>query len=168
LINLVGRLNHGLDVADQPLGATTSFHVGAAVNPFAADPDEEWRRLALKVEAGAEFVVTPPVLDIEGFERALPRLRATGLPVLAGVAALEGLRHAEFLSSEVIGVRASEALLDRLKQATDELAEARTVTAEIVTWLRSRVDGLVITTLHGAGTSAEAVWRVLGSDGAGR
>jgi homocysteine S-methyltransferase len=161
LMNLVRRLNHGRDVGGQPLGATTSFHVGATVNPFAADPDAEWRRLALKVSAGAEFIVTPPVLDLESFEAALPRIQQTGLPILAGVAALEGLRHAEFLSSEVVGVRASEALLHRLRTASDESAEAQLATREIVTWLRQRVQGLVVTTLHGASSSVDMIWAAL-------
>jgi homocysteine S-methyltransferase len=160
LLHVVERLNHGLDVAGQPLGTATSFHVGAAVNPFAADPAEEWRRLALKVEAGAEFIVTPPVLDPEGFERALPKIRETGLPVLAGVAALEGLRHAEVLSSEVVGVRASEQILARLRAAEDDAAEARAVTAEIVSWLRGRTQGLVVTTVHGSAATADALWPV--------
>jgi homocysteine S-methyltransferase len=162
LLNVVGRLNQGLDVAGQPLGSTSSFHVGAVVNPFAADPEEEWRRLALKVEAGAEFIVTPPVLDPEGFEPALRRLSDTGLPVLAGVAALEGLRHAEFLSSEVVGVRAAESVLERLRAAADEAAEARTITAEIVARLRERVQGLVVTVLHGSAAAAEQLLPVLG------
>jgi homocysteine S-methyltransferase len=160
LLHVVERLNHGLDVAGQPLGTATSFYVGAAVNPFAADPAEEWRRLTLKVQAGAEFIVTPPVLDPEGFERALPKIRETGLPVLAGVAALEGLRHAEVLASEVVGVRASEELLARLRAAEDDAAEARAVTAEIVSWLRGRTQGLVVTTVHGSAATADTLWPV--------
>ena len=70
--------------ADRRAGA---FHVGVAVNPFAPDPDAEWRRLMHKVEAGAEFIVTPPVFDVEAFGAVLDRLTATGLPVLAGLAA---------------------------------------------------------------------------------
>jgi hypothetical protein len=102
------------------------------------------------------------VLDLESFEKALPRIQQTGLPVLAGVAALEGLRHAEFLSSEVVGVRASEALLQRLRTAADESAEAQLATREIVTWLRERVQGLVVTTFHGASSSVDMIWAALG------
>jgi homocysteine S-methyltransferase len=162
LLNVVTRLNQGLDVAGQSLGATTSFHAGAVVNPFAPDPDAEWRRLALKVEAGADFIVTPPVLDPDGVEPALRRVARAGLPVLAGVAALEGLRHAEFLASEVVGVRASDAILDRLRRASDDAAEARAVTAEIVARLRGQVQGLVVTVLHGSTVVAEELLGALG------
>jgi homocysteine S-methyltransferase len=162
LMNVMARLNRGLDVAGQSIGSTTGFHVGAVVNPFAADPEAEWRRLALKIDAGAEFIVTPPVLDPDGCEAAFRRLHETGLPVLAGIAALEGLRHAEFLSSEVVGVRAADWVFARLRRAADEAAEARAITAEIVARLRERVQGLVVTVLHGSPVAAEQLLPVLG------
>jgi homocysteine S-methyltransferase len=134
LTNLVMRLNRGLDVGGQPIGAPTRFHIGVGINPFAPSNDE-WRRLEHKVEAGAEFIVTPPILDVKAFAEILPRLRATGLPVIAGVVALESLRQAEFLASEVVGVQVPNALLDRLRGTTDQAAEALAATLEIVTWL---------------------------------
>ena len=159
LMHVLSRLNAGLDVAGEPLGEATRFLVGATVNPFAADPEAEWRRLDQKIEAGAEFIVTPPVLDTEAFEPVLDRLRATGRPVLAGVAALENARHAELLSSEVVGARASDVMLDRLRTASDPALEAAMVTAEIITWLRSRVQGLVISWLHGTAGTVERALR---------
>jgi hypothetical protein len=60
-----------------------------------------------------------------------------------------------------VGVRASDALLGRLRAAADESAEARAATMEIVTWLRARVHGFVVTTLHGASASAEMIWAAL-------
>ena len=155
LINMTSRLNQGLDVAGEPLGDATRFHVGATVNPFAADPEIEWRRLERKIAAGAEFIMTPPVLDPEAFAPVLERLKTAGLPILAGVATLESARHAELLSSEVVGVRASDAILDRLRRASDPSGEAAAVTSEIIDWLRGHVQGLVLTWLHGAASTAE-------------
>jgi homocysteine S-methyltransferase len=155
LTNMVVRLNQGRDIADQPLGAPTEFHVGVAVNPFSPDPDAEWRRLDHKVEAGAEFIVTPPILDVGAFDQVLPRLAGTGLPVIAGVAALESLRHAEFLASEVVGVRVAEALLERLRRSADEGSDALAATLEIARALAERVQGLQITTVHGSPQTAE-------------
>ncbi len=155
LTNMVVRLNHGLDIGGQPIGAPARFHVGVAVNPFAPDAETEWRRLAHKVEAGAEFIVTPPVFDMEAFGAALDRLNATGLPVLAGLAAIDGLRHAEFLASEVVGVKVPDATFERLRRASDERAEALALTLEMAQWLRSRVSGLLVTSWHGAPGTAE-------------
>jgi methionine synthase I (cobalamin-dependent)/5,10-methylenetetrahydrofolate reductase len=161
LTNMAVRLNQGLDIAGQPFGAPTRFLVGVGVNPFAPNPEAEWRRLRHKVEAGAEFIMTPPVLDVAAFEAALPRLREAGLPVLAGVAALESLRQAEFLAGEVIGVPVADAVFERLRRAADAAAEGRVLSLEIVDWLRSRVEGIQITALHGSPASALALVREL-------
>jgi 5,10-methylenetetrahydrofolate reductase len=142
-------------VSGQPLGEPTRFHVGAATSPFSPVPDAEWRRLDHKVAAGAEFLVTPPILDVQAFEPLLERVGRTGLPVLAGVAALEGVRHAEFLASEIPGVRVPDALLERLKGASNERDEALEATLETIAWLRERVAGIQITTFHGSAVTAE-------------
>ena len=73
LTNLLTRLNHGLDVGGQPIGAPTAFHVGVMVNPAADDLDAELRRFEYKVEAGAEYAVTRPVFDVAAMERFVER-----------------------------------------------------------------------------------------------
>jgi homocysteine S-methyltransferase len=157
LTNMVARLNHGLDIGGQAFGAPTRFHIGVAVNPFAPDLDVEWARLMHKVEAGAEFIVTPPIFDVQAFDDVLGRLNDTGLPIVAGLAAIDGLRHAEFLASEVAGVKVPDATFDRLRRAADESAEAQAVTVEIAGWLRTRVAGVQITSFHGSAGAAERV-----------
>jgi homocysteine S-methyltransferase len=162
LINMVTRLNQGLDIAGQSIGDSTRFHIGAVVNPFATDQASEWRRLAHKVEAGAEFLMTPPILDVDAFALTLGPLRQTGLPIVAGLAALEGLRHAEFLASEVVGVRVADRVMERLGRAEDQATEAMAVTVEIAAWLREHVDGLQVTSFHGSPLTAERVLASLG------
>jgi methylenetetrahydrofolate reductase (NADPH) len=54
---------------------------GAVVNPFAADPDRELRLLERKVSAGASFVQSQMIFDLDALARFLDR--AAG--VLAGV-----------------------------------------------------------------------------------
>src|SRR5690606_37685941 len=100
LTNMVARLNRGLDLGGQSPGAPARFVIGVAVNPNAPRSDAEWRRLDCKVEAGAEFILLPPVLDLAAFDRVWPRLAATGRPVIVGLAALDSARQAEFIASE--------------------------------------------------------------------
>ena len=165
LANMVARLNHGLDIGGQAIGEPTQFHVGVAVNPFAPDLEAEWRRLMHKVEAGAEYLVTPPIFDIEAFGPLLERLRGTGLPILAGLAVIDGLRHAEFLASEVVGVKIPETVFERLRQAKDEAGEAMALTMEIADWLRRRVDGLQVTAWHGSPGTASRLLAALAARG---
>jgi homocysteine S-methyltransferase len=84
LTNLVSRLNRGLDIGGQPIGQPTAFHIGVAVNPGALNLDEELRRFAFKVEAGAEFAVTQPIFDAAEFRPFLQRIQPHGVPIVAG------------------------------------------------------------------------------------
>jgi homocysteine S-methyltransferase len=165
LTNMVSRLNRGVDIGGQAFGAPSRFHIGVAVNPFAPDLESELNRLKHKVEAGAEFIVTPPIFDVDAFGRVLDRLTDTGLPVVAGLAAIDGLRHAEFLASEVTGVKIVDATFDRLRRAKDERAEALAITLETADWLRSRVAGVQMTSFHGTLDTAERVLGALASRG---
>jgi homocysteine S-methyltransferase len=157
LVNLVARLNRGQDLGGQSLDAPTRFHIGVAVNPFAPDVDAEMRRLEHKVEAGAEFMLTPPVFDIQAFDAVLPQLRKAGIPIVGSVAALDSLRQAEFFASEVTGALVPDAILDRLRGATDQAAEGVQLSVEIAAALATRVDGLQVTSHHGSVRSAERV-----------
>jgi homocysteine S-methyltransferase len=161
LTNMVVRLNQGLDIGGRAIGAPAQFHVGVGFNLFPPDPDAEWRRLHHKIAAGAEFIVTTPVFDLPAFDAILGRLQEPGVPIIAGLAALESVRQVEFLASEVTGVRVPNAMLARLRAATDETQEALAVTLELVAALRSRVQGLQITVLHGSTATAERLLSAL-------
>ena len=103
LTNVVSRLNQGLDIGGQPIGAPTAFHIGVAANPGAPNVEEEIRRFEYKVKAGAEFTVTQPVFDVAALSEFLGRIDHVRIPVLAAITPLESLRHTEFLANEVPG-----------------------------------------------------------------
>jgi homocysteine S-methyltransferase len=164
LTNVVTRLNHGFDIGGQPIGSPTAFHIGVALNPTAVNIEEELRRYAYKVEAGAEFAVTQPIFDVAEFRSVLDRVTRHAIPVIAGLMPFESVRHAEFMANEVPGVRVPEPLLDRMRaaeatgRAADEgLAIAREIAAEV----RPLVHGVQISTapkaLHMALGLLEAV-----------
>jgi methionine synthase I (cobalamin-dependent)/5,10-methylenetetrahydrofolate reductase len=160
LTNLASRLNHGCDVGGQAIGAPTGFHLGVSVNPSAPNLDEELRRFEYKVEAGAEFVVTRPVFDLQGFERFLKRIERARLPVIAALFPFESARHADFMANEVPGLFVPDALLDRMRQAGDAraaAAEGVAIAREIAAGLRGSVQGLQVSTQTGDIETALAV-----------
>src|SRR3954466_6327342 len=65
LTNMVNKLNHGLDLGNNPIGEPTAFCIGVGVNPGAINPEEELRRFEYKVEAGAQYAITQPVFDTD-------------------------------------------------------------------------------------------------------
>lgn len=147
LANMVTRLNRGLDVGGQSIGRPTAFLAGVAFNPFAPSPEQERRRFGYKVEAGAEFIVLPPVFDLEGLERVMPDLQAAGRPVLAGVHVLASAREAEFMANEVPGSHVPVAIVSRVRAAEaagEAPREGLRIALEMVEALRSRVAGVVV------------------------
>jgi methionine synthase / methylenetetrahydrofolate reductase (NADH) len=153
LTNVVTRLNQGFDIGGQPIGQATSFHIGVALNHAASDLENEVRRFNYKLEAGAEFAITQPVYDVEAFERFLQRIPRGRIPIIAGLAPLESVRHAEFMANEVPGVFVPEQVLDRIRQAEaggNAAAEGLAIAHEIASRLRGLVQGLQITAARGA------------------
>jgi homocysteine S-methyltransferase len=152
LTNVVARLNHGSDVGGQTIGAPTGFHIGVSVNPAASNLDEELRRFEYKVQAGAEFVVTRPIFDVDAYEPVHRRLVAAGLPIVAGVYPFDSLRNAEFMANEVPGVRVPDALLERMRRADaggGAIAEGIAIAREIAAALKGLVQGVQVSTQSG-------------------
>jgi methionine synthase / methylenetetrahydrofolate reductase(NADPH) len=149
LTNLVSRLNHGLDPGGNAIGAPTRFVIGVGANPTAPDFEREMSRLAWKVDAGAEYVVTQPVFDLDQLDRFLDRVSKHKIPVIAGLWPLVSLRNAEFLANEVPGVSVPAAVLDRMRVASAAgreagLAEGVQIAREMLEAVRPRVQGVQI------------------------
>ena len=149
LTNLVSRLNLGLDPGGNDLGSATKFVIGVGVNPAAPDAEREMSRFGWKMDAGAEFAVTQPVFDLEQLDRFLARVEPLGVPIIAGIWPLVSLRNAEFLANEVPGVTVPEAVLTRMRRASEHgkeaaLAEGVTIAREMLAAVRQRVAGVQV------------------------
>ena len=152
LTHVLSRLNHGLDIAGQPIGEPTALLAGVMVNPAAADLDRELRRFEYKVEAGAEFVVTRPVFDVAAFEHFLRRIEHLKVPVLAGLWPFDSTLNAEFMANEVPDVVVPAALVERMRAATSAdaaRAEGMAIARELLAALRPMTAGVVVSTQTG-------------------
>ena len=116
LVNVVQRLNRGLDAGGNDIGAPTELVAGVALDQAAVDQALELSRFAWKVDAGADFAVTRPIFDPERLEDFLERAD-TGIPVIATLLPLASLRNAEFMANEVPGVEVPERIVRRMRTA---------------------------------------------------
>ena len=132
LTNMVNKLNHGLDLGNNAIGEPTKFSIGVGVNPGAMNLEEEIRRFEWKVEAGAEYAITQPVFDIDQLREFLARIEHVRIPIIAGIWPLVSFRNADFLHNEVPGVRVTQEILERMRDASDDSKE------------RAREEGLTI------------------------
>jgi len=124
LIEVLRRMNEGLDATGNSIGEPTSFCIGAALNPAAEDVDREIERFRRKLQAGARWVQTQPVYDLAQLDRFLERAGGSPVPVLVGVLPLHSFRHAEFLHNEVPGITIPDAVRARLREAGDRALRA--------------------------------------------
>jgi homocysteine S-methyltransferase len=147
LTNIASRLNRGLDMGGNPVGASTGFVIGVGLNPTATDLDREVSRYRWKVDAGAEYAVTQPVFDLDALDRFLDLLGSDRIPVLAGIWPLANLRNAEFLNTEVPGCNVADAVLDRMAKAGDAEAQRREgmrIAVEMIHAVKDRVEGIQV------------------------
>ncbi|HTV83190.1 MAG TPA: bifunctional homocysteine S-methyltransferase/methylenetetrahydrofolate reductase [Acidobacteriaceae bacterium] len=159
LVNIVRRLNHGLDIGGNSIGASTGFTIAVAANPGVPDIDHEIRRFAWKVEAGAEYAITQPVFDLRILEAFLKRIEGFRVPMVAGIWPLTSLRNAEFMKND-LRVSVPDEILARMAQAsTPELARAEgiRIAQEMLAAARTMVQGVQVSAPFGRYSAAVEV-----------
>ena len=159
LVNIVRRLNHGLDIGANSIGASTNFTIGVAGNPGVPDIEHELRRFYYKVEAGAEYAITQPVFDLRLLEEFLNRIEGHRIPVIAGIWPLTSLRNAEFMKND-LRVSMPEEIMLRMAQAnTPDAArkEGILIAQEMLEAVRPMVQGVQVSAPFGRYIAAAEV-----------
>lgn len=130
LTRMIHLLNTGFDIAMNSIGKPTGFFTGVGANPGAVDLELEINRLHQKLEAGAEYVLTQPVFDLNQFETFLKKADFLNIPILAGIMPLKSYRTVEFLNNEVPGITVPEDIAKRM-QLADSAEAAKTMGIKI-------------------------------------
>ncbi|MDQ1451455.1 MAG: methionine synthase / methylenetetrahydrofolate reductase [Acidobacteriaceae bacterium] len=151
LVNVVNRLNHGLDIGGNPIGASTGFTLGVAANPGVPDIENEIRRFAYKVEAGGEYAITQPVFDLRLLEIFLKRVEGFRIPVIAGIWPLTSLRNAEFMKNDLRVSMPDEIMARMAAVDTPEAARAEgiRIAQEMLSAARPMVQGVQVSAPFG-------------------
>jgi homocysteine S-methyltransferase len=164
LTNIANNLNQGLDIGGNPMGSQTALLIGVGANPGATNMDEELRRFAWKVEAGAEYVVTQPVFDLDLLEAFLKKTAQYKLPIIAGIWPLTSYRNAEFMVNE-LRVPVPERYMERMRKA-DSAEKARgegiQIAQEMTGRVRSMVQGVQLSAPFGRYEMAVQVAEAIG------
>jgi homocysteine S-methyltransferase len=159
LVNILRRLNHGLDIGSNSIGASTNFTIAIAANPGAPDIEHELHRFKYKVEAGAEYAIMQPVFDLRLLEAFLERIQGFRIPVIAGIWPLASLRNAEFMKND-LRVSMPEEIMLRMAQADTPDAARREgilIAQEMLESVRPFVQGIQVSAPSGRYTTAAEV-----------
>jgi methionine synthase I (cobalamin-dependent)/5,10-methylenetetrahydrofolate reductase len=151
LVNVVHNLNYGLDIGKNSIGESTGFTISVAANPGVQDMDQEVRRFAFKVEAGAEFAITQPVFDLRVLEEFLRRIEGFRIPVIAGIWPLTSLRNAEFMKNDLRVSMPDDIMARMAAVATPEAgrAEGVKIAQEMLAEARPMVQGVQVSAPFG-------------------
>ncbi len=125
LIKLMAGMNRGVNHVGRPLNGQTNFIIGCAFNPNAINFDSQVKKLESKLAAGAQYVMTQPVFDLELARRTVARLKPLGVPIFLGVMPLLSSRNAEFLHNEVPGIKIAEPLREKLRACSDDASATK-------------------------------------------
>jgi methionine synthase / methylenetetrahydrofolate reductase(NADPH) len=144
LVELLAGLNEGRDCNGLRLAGKTAFDIGIRVAPGTRDRGVEVSRALRKVEAGAQFMITRPVYDVDSLRRLRDALGAP-VPLLVSVRPLRSFAEAEYLGHEVPDTVVPAEALDALQRAGAGAAAAGLeLAAELISAVRALADGVVI------------------------
>jgi methylenetetrahydrofolate reductase (NADPH) len=106
-------------------GGRPPLFLGAAWSPDADPADVRTLRLAKKVKAGAQFIQTQCVFNLEKFGEWMRGVRDRGLHeqvhILAGITPIRSLPMARYMATKVAGMDVPEALIGRVKGVDKKL-----------------------------------------------
>lgn len=123
LIDLVRRMRDDcvFQCGEAMKGQEPRFFIGAAAAPFADPKDFRPYRLAKKVQAGANFIQTQLVYDIDAFATYMEKVRKLGLHeqvyILAGVGPLKSPGMAKYMKNNVPGILVPDSIIERMTNA---------------------------------------------------
>lgn len=120
LLKIANTLNNGFDLAGNPLDESTNFYIGTTGNPGADDLDAEKAKIIRKIEAGANFIQTQPIYDLEKAKRFVDMVEPLGLPVMLGLIPLKSFKMATYLHTKVPGISLTDDILNRMEKGGKE------------------------------------------------
>jgi len=145
LVGTLSRLNAGVDRAGRSVGAHANFCIGCAVDPTAEDLEEHIDRFWRKLEAGAHFVMSQPLYDIDALHTFLDRVGPLPVPFLLGVLPLQSFKHADYMHNEVPGIRVPEGVRRAMQDAgSSGMTEGIRLAQHFVDAAQDRVQGIYL------------------------
>jgi methylenetetrahydrofolate reductase (NADPH) len=148
LIAAIHSLQNGTDMAGFSLDGSPEFTTGCTLGTFSDDEfEDEFNRLKEKVAAGARFVVTPPVFDVDRLAGILEKIATLNVPVIATVFLIKSVGIARYMALNEPGAHISEEVIKRIRQSADRETECLKIAGETAANLKPLVQGVKIETL---------------------
>lgn len=149
LLQLIKKMNTGMDFQDRQIDGPTSFIAGAVANPGSRPIEVQLIKLKKKVETGVSFIQTQAVFDEEVFVEFIDAVKYFNIPIIAGIIPLRSARSARFMNEKIPGVRIGEEIIKRMELASDPTTEGLKIAAETIQKIRPVCQGVHIMPIGG-------------------
>lgn len=149
LIEALMTLQTGKDMSGFDLDGAPDFSIGCTLTPFADNTGRDAALLAAqkKVNAGASYVIVPPIFDVAGSAGLLESVKQLGVPVIATVFLLKSLAIAQYITNSDPGAGISDDLIRRIRKSSNREQEGIKIAGETVLALKQNTQGVLIQTL---------------------
>jgi 5,10-methylenetetrahydrofolate reductase len=117
LMKAIRQMESGKDLGGNDLDGEVEFCIGAIVTPEANPIEPQLIKFEKKVEAGAEFIQTQAIYDLDNFSKFMEYARQFPVKILAGIVLLVSARMAKFMNENVPGIFVPQDLIDELASA---------------------------------------------------
>ncbi len=139
--------DQGKDMSGYDLDVAPAMFIGAAANPFADPFEYRVLRLAKKIDAGADFIQTQCIYNMDRFKEWMKRAAELGLPekayILGGVTPLKSAGMARYMNSKVAGMDVPDEIIKRMDGTAKDkqVEEGLKICMETIAQLRE-IDGV--------------------------
>jgi 5,10-methylenetetrahydrofolate reductase len=129
----------------EEISGEVPLYIGAVENPFADPFEYRVHRLAKKVNAGADFIQTQAVFDVDKFNTWMGMVKDQGLDkqvhILAGVIPIKSVGMARYMKDNVSGISVPNEIVTRMEEAKDAKEEGVKIALEIIEQLKE-IEGI--------------------------
>jgi 5,10-methylenetetrahydrofolate reductase len=150
LLQAITGLQNGKDMAGIELSGSPEFLVGSTVYAGAPgkSPELELEGMNKKIEAGAQFFITPPLFDLDAIQPFLKRMDLNQTKIIPTVLLLKSLGMARYMARNVDHVFIPDSLIQRIQKAPEKVRECVRIASEMVTTLKQEgFSGVLLATI---------------------
>jgi 5,10-methylenetetrahydrofolate reductase len=150
LLQTIGKLQSGRDMAGVELAGSPEFTVGSTANAGARgkSPELELEEMNKKIAAGTQFFITPPLFDIAAIEPFMKRVDRDKTIVIPTVLLLKSLGMARYVARNMKDVYIPDEMIERIRKAPEKVRECIRIAGEMVKTLKKEgFDGVLLATL---------------------
>ncbi len=150
LLRTITGLQQGKDMAGIDLSGSPQFLVGSTVDAGAKgkSPELVLEEMNKKIEAGAQFFITPPLFDLSAIQPFLKRIDPGKTKIIPTVLLLKSLGMARYMARNVDNVYISDSLITRIQKSADKVRECTLIASEMVATLKKEgFSGVLLSTI---------------------